>query len=416
MRNVWGLLLVFVLYAFPVGRALPADNSKIDIHGYISQGFLISNKNNFLADTEKGTFQFNELGINFSTDVTDKLRVGFQLAARDLGDTGNDKVKIDWAFADYRLRDWLGIRVGKMKMPLGFYNQTRDLDMLRTSVLLPQAIYSEIFRDNSTAIKGIGGYGDVSLNALGDISYQVLAGTTEIDKDGMTTKRSEARGGLKVEKYHVGTMYTLAIRWETPLQGLRLGVSHEKGALETHTTLTEDIVVTVPFPPFKMTVAEKGDGLLINVPDMRLSVYSFEYTWKDLVLAAEYLRVKQDVIAYVAGSEVWKRRLNVESFYGSVDYRFSDWFILGVYYSVFYRDRNDRDGTKTPYNPPFYAFQKDACLSLRFDLNDHWIFKLEGHLVDGVGLTNLQDNLNGDSVPEFDRKWFLLAAKMTFSF
>ncbi len=416
MRTLRRLLLVFVIYVLPAGHALPAENAKIDIHGYISQGFLVSNKNNFLADTEKGTFQFNELGINFSTELTDKLRVGIQLVARDLGDTGNDKVKIDWAFADYRWRDWLGIRVGQMKVPVGFYNQTRDLDMLRTSVLLPQAIYSENFRDNTNAIKGIGGYGNVSLNALGNMSYQVLMGTMEIDKDSITTKRSEDRGGLDVKKYDVGTMYVWAVEWETPLQGLRIGTTHEYGSVLTHTVLTEDIVISVSFPPFTITAAEKGDPLFIDIPDIDLSVYSLEYTWRDLVLAFEYLRVNQTVTGRLTGSEIWTSRSHVESFYGRADYRFSDWFVLGAYYSVLYRDRNDRDGTKTPYEPPFSAYQKDACLSLRFDLNDRWIFKLEGHLMDGVGLANIPDNLNADGVPEFDRKWFLLAAKMTFSF
>jgi len=416
MKAAKRLLLVFLIYVFPVGHALQAEDLKIDIHGYISQGFLIGNKNNFLADTEKGTFQFNELGINFSTDVTDKLRVGLQLAARDIGDTGNDKVKIDWAFADYRRWDWLGIRVGQMKVPLGFYSKTRDLDMLRTAILLPQSIYSEIFRDNTNALKGIGGYGDISIKALGNVSYEVLVGTMEIDNNGITTKRSEARGGIKVEKYDVHTMAVWAIQWETPLEGLRIGTSHEYGSLETHATLTEDIVIPVSFPPYTITAAEKGAAVLSSIPDLKLSVYSLEYTWRDLVLAAEYLRLKHDVSSHVAGLEVMRGNVNVESFYGSADYRVSDRFVFGAYYSVFFRDRNDRDGTKTPYKPLFSAYQKDACLSFRFDLNDHWIFKLEGHLIDGVGLINLQDNLNDAGVPEFDRKWFLLAAKMTFSF
>ena len=32
----------------------------IDIHGFISQGFLKSDRNNFYAKTEDGTFRFNE--------------------------------------------------------------------------------------------------------------------------------------------------------------------------------------------------------------------------------------------------------------------------------------------------------------------------------------------------------------------
>ena len=138
MKIFRGLFLVFLLYIFLPANGFAEEQFKIDIHDFLSQGFLYSNRNNYLADTETGTFQFNELGINFAADLTDRLRLGIQLAARDLGDMDNDKVVIDWAYADYRWRDWLGIRVGKMRLPLGFYNKTRDLDMLRTFIFLPQ--------------------------------------------------------------------------------------------------------------------------------------------------------------------------------------------------------------------------------------------------------------------------------------
>ncbi|MCP5048552.1 MAG: hypothetical protein GY940_15390, partial [bacterium] len=105
-----------------------------------------------------------------------------------------------------------------------------------------------------------------------------------------------------------------------------------------------------------------------------------------------------------------------DGFYGSAGYRLCDWFELGVYYSAYYRNRDDRDGTKTPYDPPFNAFHKDTSLSFRFDLNPQWTFKLEGHLLNGTGLANVQDNLDDEGVLQLEKKWALLAAKMTFSF
>ena len=126
----------------------------VDIHGYISQGYMRSNKNNFLAESYGGSFQFNELGINFSVELTDQLHAGLQLASRDLGSLGNNKVVVDWAFMDYHYQDWMGLRVGRVKMPFGLYNETRDIDMLRTSILLPQGVYNENFRDALTGIQG----------------------------------------------------------------------------------------------------------------------------------------------------------------------------------------------------------------------------------------------------------------------
>ncbi len=416
MKKSIKLFLVYLIYICLPVNSSAQEQLKIDIHGYISQGFMYSNRNNYLADTEKGTFQFNELGINFAVDLTDKLRLGIQLAARDLGDLGNDKVLIDWAYADYRWQDWLGIRIGQIKLTMGFYNKARDQDMLRTFILLPQSIYGETFRDTSFAMKGISVYGNIPLKVLGDISYEVLFGTMNINVDSSTTKAIEERGG-KVEKYEVGGLFNWSAAWETPLQGLRFGVSQNNiRNFRAFATLTDDITISVPYPPYTITVAEKGDPVCSEVPSHLKTVLSVEYTLRDLVLAAEYSWQNQTVLRGRPGSEPMEIRQEFEGFYGSANYRFSDWLEIGTYYSVFYKNRGDRDGTKTPHDPTFSAFQKDACLTFRFDLNDHWAFKLEGHLMDGVGLCFRLDNLDDSGAPEFDRKWYLLAAKMTFSF
>ncbi|UCH95787.1 MAG: hypothetical protein JSV88_02780 [Candidatus Aminicenantes bacterium] len=414
MKPLRRIFFVFLIGVFMPISAFTQEFFKIDIHGYISQGYLISNRNNFLADTEKGTFHFNELGINFSTELTDKIRLGIQFAARDLGDTGNDRVLIDWAYADYQWQDWLGIRVGKMKLPVGFYNKTRDIDMLRTFVLLPQGIYLENFREAANSLKGIGVYGEVSLNLLGDISYQVLIGTTEIDKDGSTAKSAREYGPVKIEKFDVDHLYSGSFIWEPPLKGLRLGATLVDTNIRAYARLTEDIIIPVEFPPYFLTVASRGDAATAEFPKTTVYTYSVEYTWKNLVLAAEYQLMDQDMMINMSGLEPLEFKLNSESYYGSASYRFTDWFELGVYYMEFYKDRNDKEGTG--FNPPYSAYQKDACACLRFDLNAHWTFKLEGHLVDGVALCLNQDNLNAAGAVEYDKKWAMFAVKMTFNF
>jgi len=53
-------------------------------------------------------------------------------------------------------------------------------------------------------------------------------------------------------------------------------------------------------------------------------------------------------------------------------------------------------------------------LSLRFDLTDWWIFKVEGHYIHGTGLIN--DNAANSGMTYDDRGWFMLALKSTVSF
>ena len=109
----------------------PVKAQDIQIHGFASQGYIWSDHNNYLADSEDGTAEFNEAAINFQGRLTDNLRAGVQLFAKDLGDYGNNMVTLDWAYGDYRFEDWLGVRFGRVKRYSGLYGETRDYDMLR---------------------------------------------------------------------------------------------------------------------------------------------------------------------------------------------------------------------------------------------------------------------------------------------
>lgn len=121
---------------------------KIDIHGFVSQGFLKSDGVNLISRAQDGTFELNEMAINVGSQLNSKLRVGMQLMSRDFGETDNNKVKLDWALVDYHGRDWLGLRAGRLKMPTGMYSETRDIDALRTSILLPiNNLYHENWRE-----------------------------------------------------------------------------------------------------------------------------------------------------------------------------------------------------------------------------------------------------------------------------
>ncbi|MDX9709667.1 MAG: hypothetical protein RBT64_08935 [Trichloromonas sp.] len=85
----------------------------------------------FFGESKDGSFQINEFGLTLNGELSDNLRVGLQLLSRDLGAEGNNKINIDWGMADYRWRDWLGVRLGKVKLPIGLYNRGRDSDFLR---------------------------------------------------------------------------------------------------------------------------------------------------------------------------------------------------------------------------------------------------------------------------------------------
>ena len=102
-----------------------------------------------------------------------------------------------------------------------------------------------------------------------------------------------------------------------------------------------------------------------------------------------------------------------EAYYVSLSYRATDWLQAGTYYAAFYIERHDHEGKDfvAQGSPDYGAWQKDLALSLRFDLSDSWLLKLETHFMNGYALCDYSDNPNG-----FKKDWMLFAAKTTFNF
>ncbi len=183
MKRFSTLSMMLVLVLLPCSL-FAFDLGKLQINGFVSQGYMESSNNNFLdPGSQDGTFEINEIGLTFNAPITDKLRIGAQLLSRDLGPDGNNDLSLDWAFGDYRVTDWFGVRAGKLKLPVGLYNETRDSDFLRAMAFLPQSVYDEMQRGFMTAGYGGAVYGNVPAGGIGDFDYQVFYGQIQVDED-----------------------------------------------------------------------------------------------------------------------------------------------------------------------------------------------------------------------------------------
>jgi len=166
MTAFWAAPAIYGQLGFDLG-SIP-----VQIHGFAQQGYLDSNQNNYLTmPTSQGSFAMTDAGVNVSATITDKFRVGAQVYDRNIGDLGNDHPQLDWAFGDYKFKDWFGIRAGKVKTVLGLYNDTQDMEFLQTFAILPQGIYPLDLRSDTIAHTGGDIYGEAALRKAGSVSY-----------------------------------------------------------------------------------------------------------------------------------------------------------------------------------------------------------------------------------------------------
>ncbi len=429
MKRMAILLAGFLIFlsAQAAGAYELGSTGNVNIHGFISQGYLKTTDNNFFGPTEDGSFQFNERGINFSADVSDRLRVGLQFFSRDFGSLGDNEVTIDWAFADYTFTEWANFKAGKIKMPQGLYNTTRDVDMLRTSILLPQSVYNEGWRDSINAMDGFEFYGYAPAGVVGSFEYHAQVGVNKFKDDGPEMRLLEDQLppslGVDVVNNHVDQTYVGSIVWETPLEGFRLGMSGWEMSFDAD-------MVTDSYPDAVIDVTQTG------------WTTSIEYAIGDLVLSTEYNRTNYEFSAPTFITPFTPTGLeqdfDSEGYYGMATYRFCDWFEVGTYYSEYYSNTDDKDGKDAvakwnayggqaggyPPGQEHRAYLKDLALSLRFDITENWILKVEGHKMKGGAIMLNSDgntkNYGTEAIPavgpDYDKDWYLYTAKVSFSF
>ncbi|HKQ71606.1 MAG TPA: hypothetical protein VJT73_19815 [Polyangiaceae bacterium] len=388
------LLGAWLYLASPAHAEESSDSLPLEVHGFVSQGFVKTTKNQYLANSERGSFEFAEVGLNVTKTLTDRLRVGMQLFMRDLGPIGNYKPQFDWFYLDYRFRDWFGVRAGRTKVPFGLYNETNDVDSGRVPILLPQSVYPIQNRDYLLAQTGTEVYGLLPFPGAGALEYRLYGGTIYLDN---------ASSQTTIPKLNVPYVVGGRLMWQTPLDGLQIGGSVQ--ALRLDLTFVPPAAAVAAGQMAGTVPADFKGTVDVRYPIL-LWVGSLEYQAGDWLFAAEYSRwhpnVESSHPALVPTTNPVSERL-----YGMMSWHVAPWFTPGAYYSLHFPDMEKRSGRA--------ASQHDVAATLRFDINPYWLLKVEGHFMHGTAVlsSSLNDNQPLDKLA---RDWGVLLLKTTAYF
>jgi hypothetical protein len=375
----------------------------LQIHGFVSEGAFISTANEYIGESSRGSLRLFEAGLNISKDIADRLRAGIQLYARDVGTFRDLPPRLDWAYLDYHWKPWLGLRAGVIKMPFGLYNEYADVDTARTAILMPQSVYPLRDRSALLAQTGFSIYGDQPLGtSAGALEYQVWLGTLNIPENALELS------GAKLDDVDTKYVTGAQLYWRSPLDGLRVGATFLRTSIDFKITLDPagvSALIMAGLVPADFT----GKLVISQRPD-QLWIASAEYTYDDWLFAAEYSRwYKRQRSTLPSLLPTFEEE--AERFYVMATRRFSPSLEVGAYYSVLYADVADRHGRNTMrFAEPFLAWQRDATATLRFDVNDRWLWKVEAHVIDGTA------DLFASRNPDPERWWGLFLVKTTVTF
>ncbi len=384
------VVLVFLpssLWALDLG-------DKVQVHGFASQGYLDTNGNNFLGDTEEGLWEFRELGLNVNAQLSDRFRLGGQALYCHFAESSNGNLRTDWLVAEYHFADPFGVRLGKIKMAMGLYNMERDSDFLRPLIFLPQSIYDETRRDSWQAHWGGEVYGNLLFGSWGDVDYQLFGGQIDYDDDSLATLAATEIVTRYNDIYSLNLttdslsrdnnyVYGGALFFNPALEGLR-------GALTFLALEDESRIHSIP---------------VSNLRVKSKVVASLEYTWQQFSVAAEYCETDRKQQQFCVTTLDGRSR----AWYMLVSYSPIEDLTLSLVYDEYYRlikNRHEPVGTRN-----LYPWRKDLAVALRYDLSDNWTMKAEWHTIDGTAFYMSYFNPEGA-----DRYWQYGALKLTFNF
>lgn len=351
--------------------------SSLQYHGFLSQGYIRTDHNRFFGDSDNGSFEFTELGANVTASPVSNLRLSAQLNFRRAGENAPEEVQLDYGFVDYRVVDGseqrLGMRLGRIKNPYGFYNETRDVAATRPSVLLPQSIYSDPLRDVWHSADAIGGY------------YYHSFGGLEFKFDGIYG-RSEAIGETVARVRLPGYDADLDSRY---VSLGRASLGDDTGSWKLAYTFGKTAMDFSTSAPIKLQRGQVREAI---------NLLSAEYLLEKWIFTAEYQQL-----------ETWSRAETVpavlgvsESWYLQTTWLFHPRWRLLARYDQYAPDR-DASAMRT----------RDLTLGLRYDRDRHWMAALEIHEVEGTAWLSPADNRGLD---ELERDWRMLAAVLSYRF
>jgi hypothetical protein len=131
------------------------------------------------------------------------------------------KVRVDWAFVDYQAPTGQTLRVGRVRLPFGLHNESRDVQALRPSASLPY-----LYDEELTLV-------DESFDGA-SVEHRFAFGDGAATVEAFAANRLLSGGKQSAQGAVIGARAIV----ETPVEGLSFGASAFAGRLTPNTADT----------------------------------------------------------------------------------------------------------------------------------------------------------------------------------
>ncbi|OUR80433.1 hypothetical protein A9Q75_10450 [Colwellia psychrerythraea] len=348
-----------------------SNSQDFQLHGFISQGLIDVNGSDFVNDDGDVSAELTEIGLNASYQLSDKFRIAGQVVYLDGGNRYSQGARIDYALIDWSAftsENWqANVYFGRFKNNHWLYSSSRDIPFARPSIILPQSVYFDGFRDIAVGSDGIATKVSYSTDDYGNFDWQLSYGKSPISDEQTKNILSEFAQGSAEQNHDAQT----SLYWQPTFSPWRFGIS----LLNAEFTYDQ---------------GDTGSGDMFYDSDFTFQYYTMNalYEGENWEFSGEIYQQRFIIDGFYYPG--FQRDSIGQGFYLQSRYKLTQKVTLLARYEDFYSDKDDKDGKKLEQAtggavPYYFGFHKDVTLGLNYDITSNFSARMEYHWVNGAG-------------------------------
>ncbi|WP_229161742.1 TonB-dependent receptor [Fluctibacter halophilus] len=387
---------IIVTFCLLYGSVCQGQLNEPVVHGFVSQGVIQAKDSNYINHDGEPSLRLTEIGVNMSMRLHDRVRVAGQGIYLNGGNRYPEGVRIDYLFLDWQLAsglDWqMNVQVGRVKNYHWLFSATRDVPHTRPSIILPQSVYFDSFRDISLGSDGAALLANAD-TAAGSLEWHWSYGTSPIsDEQSENLFSNLATGEIKQTKDH-----QMSLVFKPIGTSMELGLSGVNAAFDYH--------------------QGPQDRVFSGSATSKRLMLRFRYSSENWELSSELLR---EWVAYYGvfgpGGDIHQAS---EGGYLQWRYFLSPELTLLARADLFDLNRKDRSGQLRFEQtqgavPRYFGYMDDVTLGVSWNIAPQWRAQFEYHRVKGAG--RLAPVILPDTVHNDQEYWDLFAVQIMYWF
>lgn len=340
-------------------------NRDLQVHGFLSQGLINSEDSDFVNDEKNTSFELTEVGINASYQISPTLRAAGQVVYINGGNRYAEGPRLDYLLLDwsaYQAEHWqANLLFGRFKNDNWLYSSTRDVPHTRPSIVLPQSVYFDGFRDIAVGGDGVALLLKHNDETYGEFEFDISFGTSNLSSKQTEIILSEfAQGDMNHDYDLQASVYwqPLETQWRLGLAVLDSDFSYNSADVDA-------------FQDADITLQRFIVNGLYEAENWEFSIEAFQ---ERFVLDGFYSPgFHQDNLGQGA--------------YVQTRYQLNENIKLLARAERFFADKNDKNGKKREAQtgaPSYFGFQHDFVLGMTYNLSNNAQIQFEHHWYQGT--------------------------------